>query len=253
VGTGGGPALGNSGAYFITDAFDKEYGAVAFDDNSDVLTGGDLINGGATVAPTADETASGSVSLLFRTLGALTANKRYLLSQGTSSTGSKNAFHVYFDNTAGGQGLKLQIGDTTTEILPASQIVFSAWYYLAITWKHDRNPEVIWYLSRVGGVLNSGSIDLQDLPNQNPPVYAVVGDNGPLHLGNGTASSVILNATVNGTFQSVTIYQNGDPIWNNANWKTTTFYFKAGSYYPTAPNSGTAKVTFSSLAVTPQP
>lgn len=69
----------------------------------------------------------------------------------------------------------------------------------------------------------------------------------------GTANSVVLNATINGTNQPVTLYQNGDPVWTNANWKATTFYFKAGAYYPKATNSGTAKVTFSRLVVTPQP
>ena len=39
-------------------------------------------------------------------------------------------------------------------------------------------------------------------------------------------------------------------------WAATnvTLYFKAGCYYPKAPtNAVTAKVTFSSLTVTPQP
>ena len=69
----------------------------------------------------------------------------------------------------------------------------------------------------------------------------------------GTANSVKLNAVINGEARDVTMYENGDPIWTNANWKATTFYFKAGAYYPKATNSGTAKVTFSRLVVTPQP
>ncbi len=179
-GTGGGSALGNSGTAFAPDLFDKLYGAVEFDADSDVLTASDLINGGATVAPAVDQTASGSVSLLFRTPGALTGNRRcYLLSQGTSDISSKNAFHVYVADAAGGQGLKLEIGDKTTEILAANEIVFDAWYYLAITWKEDSNPEVMWYLGRVRSAINSGSIDLDDTST-----HAVVGDNGSLYLGN---------------------------------------------------------------------
>ena len=56
--------------------------------DTDRLPAVDPINGGATVAPEVDQTASGSVTFLFRTLGALTTAKRYLLSQGMSSTGS---------------------------------------------------------------------------------------------------------------------------------------------------------------------
>jgi len=68
----------------------------------------------------------------------------------------------------------------------------------------------------------------------------------------GTSNSVVLRAMVNEEPATVIMYQNGNATWTNVNWKTNTFYFKAGAYYPKATNSGTAKVTFSRLVVTPQ-
>lgn len=67
----------------------------------------------------------------------------------------------------------------------------------------------------------------------------------------GTANSLTLTATFNnGTPQSRTMYQNGDPIWSDSTWLTSYFYFKAGCYFPHAPANSSAKVTFSSLKVT---
>jgi len=63
---------------------------------------------------------------------------------------------------------------------------------------------------------------------------------------------VVLTATINGQTRDITMYQSGDAVWTNALWKSTAFYFKAGAYYPKATNSGTAKVTFSRLVITPQ-
>jgi Alginate lyase/Concanavalin A-like lectin/glucanases superfamily len=71
----------------------------------------------------------------------------------------------------------------------------------------------------------------------------------------GTGTSVKLYATVNGQKPRlngvpqdfVDMYAT-DPAWADVN---TTLYFKAGSYYPDNVGTGTAKVTFSSLSVTP--
>ncbi len=66
-------------------------------------------------------------------------------------------------------------------------------------------------------------------------------------------TNVTLNATVNSdTPKNINMTQPPyDPGWGSTN---VTLYFKAGCYYPKAPtNSGTAKVTFSSLTVTPNP
>ena len=66
-------------------------------------------------------------------------------------------------------------------------------------------------------------------------------------------TNVTLNATVNSdTPKNIIMTQPPfDPRWGTTN---VTLYFKAGCYYPkAATNSGTAKVTFSSLTVTPQP
>ena len=66
-------------------------------------------------------------------------------------------------------------------------------------------------------------------------------------------TNVVLNATVNSdTPQSIPMTQSPyDPRWGTTN---VTLYFKAGCYYPKAPtNASTARVTYSSLTVTPQP
>jgi hypothetical protein len=68
----------------------------------------------------------------------------------------------------------------------------------------------------------------------------------------GTTNAVVLTATINGQTRDIIIYQEGDSVRTNALWKSTAFYFKAGAYYPKATNSGTAKVTFSRLVITPQ-
>ncbi len=76
----------------------------------------------------------------------------------------------------------------------------------------------------------------------------------------GTSNSTIrLSATVatNGTSVTpltVNMSNPADPLYSGWAATNVTLYFKAGCYFPTAAtNSGTAKVTFSSLTVTHQP
>ncbi len=125
----------------------------------------DPIGGGSS-----DLLQQGSFSLLFRALSGPASNtrKHYLISQGTPNTGEEIA--AYF-TTSG--DLKLGVGSVEQVILDhydvsdgvANDVVYGAWYYLAVTCGELRgNNEVHWYLGRVGSqTLRSGSLTLGTL------------------------------------------------------------------------------------------
>lgn len=149
---------------------------------TDALTNvNDLISGGGATTNAA-ATNTGSITLLFRALdGLTTGGQRFLLGQGNTTTNG-NALGVFFENGTSSSdqcALKIRIGDGTTAILSSNNIVFGGWYYLALTYDEARDAgEMNWYLGRVGGALNSGTIDIGN--------DAVVGENGPLIVGNQT-------------------------------------------------------------------
>jgi hypothetical protein len=142
--------------------------------------------------------AQGSITLLFRTLGALTTSQRYLLSQNAVTSGSSR-FALYFenDNTSSTfpQSLTLRIGDQNVKILDKEEIEdhYNQWYYLALTWNEARNdsvgPEVHWWIGPVGGSLVPGEKNLGD--------SAVVGNGGAVYIGNrdATASGAYRNSS----------------------------------------------------------
>src|SRR5205085_11887533 len=74
-----------------------------------------------------------------------------VLSQGTSTSASSgNAIAVYFDGTNNG-ALTLGVGPAEQVILADSNLVRSAWYYLAVTCDELRTSnEVRWYLGQAG-------------------------------------------------------------------------------------------------------
>src|SRR6266498_3522501 len=123
------------------------------------LTTPNLISGGGTSNTTS--TASGTVTLLFRTLGGgEITGQRYLFSAGSLVAGH-NAFALFLENTNVLNGdpsaLKLRFGDSTTTILPAASIAPSAWYYFAVTYLESRAPnKAIWYVGRPGDTLLTG-------------------------------------------------------------------------------------------------
>jgi hypothetical protein len=172
VGTGG----------FMPDAYRNASNSYSFLGQTDALTNvNDLISGGGVTTNSA-ATNAGSFTLLFRTLDGLsTGGQRYLLGQGNTTT-TGNALGVFFENgTASSDtcALKLRIGDGTTTLLLSNNIVFGAWYYLAVTYDEARDAgEVNWYLGRIGNALNSGTIDMSN--------DAVVGNDDPFVLGNQT-------------------------------------------------------------------
>jgi hypothetical protein len=70
-------------------------------------------------------------------------------------------------------------------------MVPNAWYYFAMTYDESRNtPEVYIYFGKVGGTLTRDSM--------NPANASVVGNNGPLVLGNKIEFGVITNNAFRG-------------------------------------------------------
>jgi hypothetical protein len=73
-------------------------------------------------------------------------------------------------------------------------------------------------------------------------------------MDDGTNVSLHAEASVNGVPQTA-LDQQDVPLASNSSsaWHTTTFYFKAGCYYPSPTTNSSAKMTFSSLTATHQP
>lgn len=165
---------GTTGA-FAPDSFRNQATARIFVSTGDaLLSPTDFIPGGGT----ADTNAAGvgSITMLFTQLGQLPSGQKFILSQGTNTT-AHNAFELYIDNPTGNNGVKLRVGNITTEILASNDVVFAAWYYFAMTYNETNDSgEVTWYLGRLGDTLNSGTIDIAN--------DAVVGENGTVYIGN---------------------------------------------------------------------
>ena len=170
IGTGG-TAAGWTGGFGF-DVFNDPASAVFFTSQFDglELTTGGVISGGG--AATTNSTAQGSISFLFKTLDSTNnTGRRYLFSAGgginsTNSDGStnfnNNAFEAFFESTNVANGspnaLKLRFGNSTTTILPVTNIAPDAWYYLGVTYTESGvvSNKATWYLGRVGHALTSG-------------------------------------------------------------------------------------------------
>jgi hypothetical protein len=179
---GGGIGLQPAGPTggFMVDAFGNATNSYSFFSSGDSLTNAtDLIPGGGDTNAAA--TGVGSISILFRALPVVTSGQRYIFYQGNVS-GNGNALSLYFDSdtaTSDQCALKLRVGNGTTTLMLSNNIAFSGWYYFAMTYDEARDAgEVLWYLGRLGGTLNSGTINLGS--------DAVIGDNGPVIIGNQT-------------------------------------------------------------------
>ena len=195
----GGLGLTNLGGLWDPDAFAIGNGAYSFSGTSDKLVvTNDAIGGG-----TSDATNQGSFTLLFKALTRKATSKRYVLSQGTStSTASGNAISVYFDGTNNG-ALTVGVGPVEQAILADTNLVRGAWYYLAVTCNEtNASNEVRWYLGRVGSpALQSNSLTLGQAKK--------FGNNGSITLGNkenGT-SAFRESATTNGSIDQVAFWQ----------------------------------------------
>lgn len=188
--SGGGPDLDPTGpsGRFVEDAIGNAQSAWSYSASTDALVStADLFNGGG---PGADPSATGTgtISFQFRMLDDTNnTGQRYLFSQGgTSGTRNQLALFIENDNKANGSpnSLKLRVGNgPTTAILPPAELVPGAWHYFAMTYNEarDNDPgEVLWYAGSAGGTLRSGAINIGN--------DAVVGDNGPIAVGNRMAS-----------------------------------------------------------------
>src|ERR1051325_2732526 len=181
---------GSSGA-FVSDYLGNANAAYSFNGTNDTLyTTNDIVNGGGTAGNTLAN-GLGSVSFLFRMLNDTNnTGARYLMSQGGTS-GTRNQLALFLESTNVANGdpnsLKLRLGNgPTTTLLQPANIITNAWYYFAIAYNetHNSNPgEVRWYLGPIGGTLANGVINIGD--------DAVIGDNGPLAIGNRVVSGVL--------------------------------------------------------------
>jgi hypothetical protein len=173
-------AVAGTGGGFTGDFFGNTDSCRFFVNSSDALTNtDDLIGGGGPVGGDSAATNRGTVVVLFRSLDSTNnTGQRFILSQG-NTTANANAFGLFFENniSTDPNSLKLRVGNLTTPILPATNILPAAWYYFAVSYDEARvSGEVKWYLGHPGGVLESGTIDMS--------LAGVIGDNGTFFLGN---------------------------------------------------------------------
>jgi hypothetical protein len=202
-------ATGAGGA-FTADPFGNANSAYSFSETNDSLyITNDLVNGGG---PTTDASASavGTISFLFRMLSDTNfPGQRFVFSAPGVETVSTddNQLALFFENDdpAGTypNSLKLRVGNTTkgstnsssadnnVPVAYSTNMVPNAWYYFAMTYDESRNtPEVYVYFGKVGGTLTRDSM--------NPANASVVGNNGPLVLGNKIEFGVITNNAFRG-------------------------------------------------------
>jgi hypothetical protein len=165
---------------FTTDALGQAASAFSFAGSADSLwITNDLISGGGSGA-NPGAAATGTISLQFRMLsGTNNTGQRYLLAAPASSA-NRNQLGLFVENNTAGtdpNALRLRVGNTTTTVAQPQALVPGAWHYFAMTWNEARDSdEVHWYLGAAGGSLTSGMF--------NPANDSVVGDNGPLWVGN---------------------------------------------------------------------
>jgi hypothetical protein len=198
-----------TGGAFTADFLGAANNAYSFSETNDSLyITNDLINGGG---PTTDTAASGvgTISFLFQMLSDTNFGaQRFVFSAPGIETLSTddNQLALFFENdnplSTFPNSLKLRVGNATkgstnsssadnnVPVEYSTNFVPSAWYYFAMTYDENRNtPEVYVYFGKVGGTLKKDSM--------NPANNSVVGNNGPLVLGN----KIELNTITNNAFR----------------------------------------------------
>ncbi len=199
-----------TGGAFTSDFLGNANFAYSFSETNDSLyITNDLINGGG---PTTDANASGTgtISFLFRMLSSTNfSGQRFVFSAPGIETLSTddNQLALFFENDTPTNtypnSLKLRVGNATkgstnsssadnnVPVAYSTNMVPNAWYYFAMTYDESRNtPEVKVYFGQVGGTLSTDTM--------NPANNSVVGNNGPLVLGNKIESGVITNNAFRG-------------------------------------------------------
>jgi hypothetical protein len=186
---------------FGTDMFGNFTNAAFFATKNDLWVdpsaASDLvINSGAGGVATSNSTASGSISLLFKSLppGINTAQK-YIFSAGNTGA-NHNMCALLFQNTNTSLGfatnsLVMRFGDKDTMILPYTNVIPNTWYYFAFTYTEATNGyydvggtnyvnKGKWYLGVPGGALASG---------ETTNALDAVAGQGALYFGNSTATT----------------------------------------------------------------
>ncbi len=202
-------ATGAGGA-FTADAFGNANSAYSFSQTNDSLSiTNDLINGGGPTTDTA-AAAVGTISFLFQMLSDTNLpGQRFVFSAPGVETLSTddNQLALFFENDDPANtypnSLKLRVGNATkgstnsssadnnVPVAYSTNMVPNAWYYFAMTYDESRNtPEVYVYFGKVGGTLTKDSM--------NPANASVVGNNGPLVLGNKIEFGSITNSAFRG-------------------------------------------------------
>jgi hypothetical protein len=182
---------------FIYDIFQNPKDCIYFSLLSDYACdpneGTDHIISGGGVA-TNNSTTVGTITLLFRTpdpgppSGSTTGPGAKCIFSAGGATSSSNALYLQIENpnsTNAANALRLAFGDSVTTILPATNVVWDAWYYFALTYNESatnadgsaNTNKATWYLGRLNGpgTLASG----QTINNTN----AVAGDGTEFFIG----------------------------------------------------------------------
>ena len=173
------------------DGFHNPGKAVSFAGSTDAIdtspsTSAGIINGGGAASYTS--TAEGTICCLFRTLNAPVSGRRPIFWSG--DYGVSNALALYIESqTSGGSttnDLRVRFGADTRSMVPASNVLYSTWYYFALTYTEAATAPVDstgtnlikahWYIGPVGGTLLTGSIATAS--------NAVAGDGSRLVIGN---------------------------------------------------------------------
>ena len=190
-------------------------GDTAYDPNE----GTDHIISGGGPAGTSTSTAVGTISLLFRTpdpgppSGSTTGpGQKFVFSAG-GTTGTSNTLALYFENpnaTNNANALLLSFGDSSTSILPATNVFWDTWYYFALTYNESatnangslNTNKAKWYLGRLKGMgaLASG----QTINNTN----ALAGDGVDFFIGEQTTGKSGLEKPGDGRVDEFAVWTN---------------------------------------------
>jgi hypothetical protein len=193
-----------------------------------------LISGGGSLG-TSTSTASGTITLLFRTpdpgppSGSTTGpGQKFVFSAGGADATS-NALALFIENPNGTNNpnaLKLDFGDVATTIVPATNLVWDTWYYFALTYNESstnanglNTNKATWYLGRLNGAgtLASG----QTVNNTN----AIAGDGTDFFIGEQTTGKSGLEKPGDGRVDEFA-------IWNNVQLTAA----QIGSQFTNLPN-----------------
>lgn len=219
------PTLSASGAAASQagyDLFQTPADCIFFSVQNDALydSGNHIIAGGGQGTNTS--TASGTISLLFRTVdpgppsGSTTSpGAKYVFSAGGSTDSTNaNALFLRFENPNSTNlppnSLSLGFGDSLTTILPAANVVPDTWYYFALSYNEralnpDGSPNInkaSWYLGRLGG---AGALLSGTTANT---TNAVAGPGGSFFLGCNTDGKSTLDKPGDGRVDELAIWTN---------------------------------------------